>query len=269
MKNYARYLTIPIVLGFGEMFGYTLHAENGIYSSEALMLLAFSSADDTIVKFPEILFAFVPLLLFQIIYGTYIYRFFCTASVYFFSRNNNRGRWFLKEAGALLGFAFLYISIYSVSSLSLPLLFGRLNWDRGIIASYVYFALIYTLFLFSTTLLINVLSILISGMAGLIIVEAGCILSIAFFTMTEMLSHGDALLEERLLKINPFTHLVLSFHSSELNSLLPWVNAKGIEMRLDCSVILFLCMAVFAAIVGAVTVCNHSFVSNDKESGEF
>lgn len=50
----------------------------------------------------------LPYLLFLFLFGTYIYKHFCTAGVYVFSRCENRLKWIAKEIAQLFGFCVLF-----------------------------------------------------------------------------------------------------------------------------------------------------------------
>ena len=108
MRYYTRFLLVGAASGFFCVFNY---AKNGMAQTLAdiVMLFGFSSADCQLNQIMEGTYWYMPLFLFQIFYGTYIYRHFCSASIYFFSRCCSRTRWFLKEALTLYLFAVVYL----------------------------------------------------------------------------------------------------------------------------------------------------------------
>ena len=108
MRYYTRFLLVGAASGFFCVFNY---AKNGMAQTLAdiVMLFGFSSADCQLNQIMEGTYWYMPLFLFQIFYGSYIYRHFCSASIYFFSRCCSRTRWFLKEALTLYLFAVVYL----------------------------------------------------------------------------------------------------------------------------------------------------------------
>ena len=67
----------------------------------SLSKIILSNAFNGVDFYPQYISMFTlsysPLFVFQVIFATYIYKHFCSASIYFFSRNANRINWFLRE----------------------------------------------------------------------------------------------------------------------------------------------------------------------------
>ena len=143
MKRYFRFLLFPFALGVINHLLSASRAEGVIPASHIILADTFQQASLDLSDLPEILIRFLPLLLFQILYGTMIYRHFCTASVYFFSRKTNRIQWFLPECGKLFLHAMLYSAVLVLSGLGTVAVFGKLNWDEGALPLLAYFLIIY------------------------------------------------------------------------------------------------------------------------------
>ena len=92
MKYYFRFLIVPLLLGTVSFLLYAARLPE-VPATTVLLNTAFQNTHLMPDDIPEILTRFLPLLLFQIFYGTMIYRHFCTASIYYFSRKTKRVPW--------------------------------------------------------------------------------------------------------------------------------------------------------------------------------
>ncbi|MCD8118835.1 MAG: hypothetical protein LUE29_05035 [Lachnospiraceae bacterium] len=54
----------------------------------------------------------VPIFCFELIFGISLYQHYCTCSVYYFSRQNNRSKWYLMESAKLFGYTAEYMALY-------------------------------------------------------------------------------------------------------------------------------------------------------------
>lgn len=111
-KQIGKLLLIGMLCGVGS--GISFFSEMGAVSlNDVIKYLAFGQFE--IGKGYVIFFLkqYFPYLVFQAIWGTYLYRRFCTGSIYYFSRMERRGSWYRKEAGKL----FLMIGIFFIAYL--------------------------------------------------------------------------------------------------------------------------------------------------------
>ncbi len=268
MKYYVRFLLIAVLFGILGV-GFFLKSNSTIYLSDIILNLGFNVADYYIPYILPITERYIPLLVFQVVYGTFIYRRFCSASVYFFSRHCNRTIWLLKETIKLylLGVAYLILLVFSgVLSTSL---FSSFNIDSVSIPLGIYYVLIYSLFLLVTTLGINILSILFTSNVSFVITEGVILFAIAGFTILGNYFTEDELAGKYvcLIKINPFSHLVLKFHSSKIENLNYLINEKGILFDLNNSLFLFFIATLLVISFGCIVVNRHDFIESNKETG--
>ena len=95
MKAQTALCIVPT--GFGILSGYITRYSKEVFLSDIILNSSFY---DMAVNF-DYLYQFAVrmslFIAFNLIFGVYIYKNFCTASVYVFSRNTNRTRWFLKH----------------------------------------------------------------------------------------------------------------------------------------------------------------------------
>lgn len=267
MKQYLRYLWIGVVCGILCIFGIWIHSDgctlSQIILSKSFIYVEFEPSHITVVSRE-----FIPLLLFQILYGSFIYRHFCSASVYFFSRKQDRTKWFLCESGKLYILTLEYLIVMLVTGSLLTALVVPVEFDESAILLAVYYLLIQSLFLFATTIGINICSIIFDNGIGFAIFAAIEMFGIAGYLMMGRILPEDGILTQQyvwLLKINPFAHLVFRVHSSKWPSISGMLNIEGITFDLNSSVLFFLIISLIFVALGVVCVNRHDFITNNKE----
>jgi hypothetical protein len=133
-----------------------------------------------------------------------------------------------------------------------------------------YYLIIHSLFLFFTTLCINLIAILVSSSDGFIYVEGILIFSIAtFFVVGEKYYHSvpTASSPLGLIKWNPISHIIFSIHSSSIASVDKLINKNGLDFDLNVSVAVYLILVLIAIIGGVIAVNKHNFMDSNLENG--
>lgn len=269
MRYYIRFLLVAVFCGFFSIFNYTKNVSE-ITVSDIILMTGLNGVDYYPQYLPEITYWFVPLLLFQIFFGTYIYRHFCSASVYFFSRNCKRISWFLKEVIKLYLFVLMYLFIMIFSGILITGIFVKVIIDEVFFLIFIYYLLVYSLFLLVTTLGINILAVVFGSNIGFVIVESIIIFGITVFSIIgNYFIIEEALLDKYtwILKLNPVSHIIFSVHSSKINSINELINKKSITFDLDLSVLMLLIASVIVIICGCFVISRHDFVDINKETG--
>jgi hypothetical protein len=219
---------------------------------------------------------YFPIILFQIIWGTYIYRHFCSASVYHFSRCNNRAQWFLKEAVHLYVYAILYLMVLIATPVILFSIYNKLTFDSASFILLAYYMIIYSLWIFIFTLLVNILSIRFSSITGFSIISAIQMLCVSVFIVLQDLniltyelktaSEIDNLeLQSKIIKFNPLSHIVLKYHKSGDQALNKIINTYGFSFYLYESVLLLFVIAIIAVVAGYITIKKKDLITNNQE----
>lgn len=236
-----------------------------------LSKIMLSNAFDGIDYYPQYIsmftFQYMPLFVFQIFFATYIYKHFCSASVYYFSRNINRMKWFLKEAAKIYAQAVIYLFAMCVSQIIVISLFSTITIGSSAIIMTLYYIFIYSLYLLATTLAINVVSIMFSSNIGFITVQSIILLSISVFFVLGNYIKDDMLTGKiiLLLKSNIIANLIFSIHSSRIGKINNLINIKGIDFDLNYSILYYLLICSVVIILGCYVVEKHEFITNSKE----
>lgn len=214
---------------------------------------------------------YFPVLLFQIIMGTYIYRHFCTASVYYFSRVQCRIRWYIKEAAKLYLMVAVYLIIVVAVAAIIAALGGGISFTYDSIILFVYYIIIQSLWLYAFTLLSNVLSVKCGSSNAFAYTLGFQALCMLYFAMLQnyFVFEGVDNVRGRVaaLKLNPISHIVLHWHSSKINSVNDKLNAFAIDFDLNESVIVCLCIAAAVSVAGGFIIKNQELIVINRESG--
>lgn len=236
-----------------------------------LSKIILSNAFDGVDYYPQYIsmftFQYMPLFIFQIFFATYIYKHFCSASVYYFSRSINRINWFLKEVTKIYANAVIYLLTMCASEMIVISMFSTITVDSSAIIITLYYIFIYSLYLLATTLAINVASIMFSSNIGFITVQSIILLSISVFFLLGNYIKDDILTEKiiMLLKSNIIANLIFTIHSSRIGKISNLINIKGINFDLNFSIIYYLVLCVAIIIIGCFVVEKHEFIINSKE----
>ena len=131
-----------------------------------------------------------------------------------------------------------------------------------------YFLVIYVLFVFATTNLINILSIAFSGSVAFIIVDTIQILSMALFVLTDMISENEITKKNLFILLNPVAHLVLRVHTGineEMSSLYSTYGVIGKGFDFNISVFVYFIFMLISLILGCVVVKKKDVIVNSEQ----
>lgn len=250
-----------------------LSVEIGFFDLKKVSLSAiilsdsFSGVDFLPQYIPMFTLRYMPLFFFQINFSTYIYKHFCSASVYFFSRNINRKKWFFIETLKIYMYAIVYLVVSCLTQILLIGMFTRITVDREAIIIIFYFIIIYSLYLLLTTISINIVSIMSNSSIGFIVMQGMLLLSSSiFFLMGKNIENGYLTNKMILLiKSNLIANLIFPFHSSRICKVDRLINIKDINFDLNFSLICYLVLCVCVVLMGSIVVEKHEFITNNKE----
>jgi len=270
MRTYFKYFLFSALLGAFCCLFYINQSESVCFSD---IILKFSFSEFVIhISYLAIFSAwFLPLLVFQALFGTYIYRHFCSASVYYFSRCGHRVSWFIKEAVSLYPYTIIYLLIMLSTGTIIAGITNHLYFDKASLLILIYYLLVHSLWLYLTTLLINILAIKLSSGGAFIIVAGFQIFCIALFAYWgNNPNFGEYPLQEkyaRILQFNPLSHLVIGWHSSRIDIVNEKINALGMQFDLNRSIVLFFLLSIVVISAGCLVVKKQDFIVTNIETG--
>lgn len=207
----------------------------------------------------ELSIAFIPIFLFQILQGSVIYRHFSVAAIYYFSRCTRRRSWFIKECLKVMPVAFIYSLIYFGSGLCLGLVNENMTFSHGFARMFLIQVLLYCLYLFATSIIVNILSILLGSYKGFAVVAVAQMLLISAFLLWENVD------DYSLLPLNPVSHLFVSWHSSGDASINAQINVFNISFPFWSS-FAFLCLLSAIAVALGAEIVTRVEILGDSDA---
>ena len=219
----------------------------------------------------DFLYAIVPMVVFQMVYGLYLYRHFCTASVYYFSRCIKRKSWFLQETGSLLLKSFLYESAYWIAGLFVLAFKYPFSITMADVCLFLYAVTINVLWLFASTLAVNILALKTDSVAGFGIIFGLEVFFIVIYNFMESLflygkPEGNAgKLLFILWKWNPVSQLVVRWHSSMWKEIDAMVNDYQVNFDFNFSVLYLAILSAILIILGISVISRVELISNGME----
>ncbi|MCD8501321.1 MAG: hypothetical protein LRY71_06080 [Bacillaceae bacterium] len=242
-KSVTQSVLLIAILWGGFQSLYFIGLETELLLSDIILEFGFSLVEFILVSIIDLSIKFLPFILFQIVFGTYIYQHFCSASVFYFSRCPNRIKWFVIESVKLYMIAFIYPLLMVVSATGMASITNHIIFDGTSFLLLFYYVLIHSIWLFLTALLINVISITLDSSFGFIIVvslQLACVsLLLLWENVWPLADSPDVVRHVLLLKFNPISHLILSWHSSSFTELNDRLNYFQIDFSLNTSVVVF------------------------------
>ena len=201
----------------------------------------------------------IPSLIFQALAGISLYRHYCTASVYIFSRMPNRLRWYTKECGILALQTLLYQALVLATTVGV----AGVRWtitdvSQGLSVLFLHLIL-WSLWTFAFTLGVNLLAIYVgssAAFAALATVQVACIG--ALIALQPLIDQPT--LVQPLMRTNPVSCLVLSWHS------IPFLPSSY-ALSTEDSLTFLLLAAVVVATVGGLLVHRHDLLKTDTDGG--
>ena len=208
-----------------------------------------------------------PSFIFEAYAGIMLYRHFCTASIYVFSRYPHRVKWYMGEvfhlSVAVCGFNLILLATAVLTAA----VRYELEIDRAGIVLIGYHFMIFSAWAYIMTLLINLLAIYLGSSAAYASVVSGQLVCIVLLNLMDLLVryYDGGLSYEKLLVWNPIAHLVLGWHDSSMGIVDPTLTLSYMQLGLNVSLILFLLLAIVTTFVGVFIIKRHDLLVSDLE----
>lgn len=276
MRTINRRITVPAVIGTaGGIYLAVLYMQPAASGKIGLSDLIMRMSGNRAPGFPlnanlsellSLTLVLIPCYIFQIYMGIEIYRNFCTASIYVFSRTPRRIRWYMKEIRGLAGKTLLFQIILVTVSASAAALIYPFFIDRAGLILAGYHIILYTLWLFSMTLIINLLAVYLGSNNAFLIVGGAQMVFTSLLIFINMFEENKVVVT-RLLNLNPAAHLIIGWHSSIFPLLNKTVQPPYKGLYFTVSFLAAAVTALIAAVAGAFIVKYRDFLIADFEGG--
>lgn len=214
---------------------------------------------------------YFPYLIFQAIWGTYLYQRFCTGCVYYFSRLQDRSIWYWKEIVKLFFMAVSFLVIYiGTAVVTIGIKYG-VRWETTGVWMLLLNLEIQVLWLYTMTLLTNLFSIRWGSSSGYIMIASVVFMGLCYFVLFEDVldfsSNDNLVLKSIMVKINPISHIVLKWHSSDIKVVNTYLRALGIDFSIWGSMVLLMIGAIIASVYGENVIKKQEFIVLNRETG--
>ena len=200
----------------------------------------------------------LPMLVFQALAGTLMYQYYCTASVYVFSRIERRTAWYWHEFSALAAKVFAYLTLVLLTALLTAFVRWHIIWDTAGFSLLLYHFLIWGLWTLVATLAVNLIAIYLGSSAAFAVVAGFQVVCIALLMVAKQFEESPDIYIA-VLRANPVTCLVLSWQQSRF-------DGAGYGIYLEDSLAGLIVAALLVALLGAALVKRHDLLVNNAES---
>lgn len=243
-----------------------------ILVSEAILQLSGSSGAFPLTPAFKDLISFtirmLPDYMFELYIGIELYRHFCTASVYVFSRTPNRSRWYIREVLEVAVAVFGYQIIKIFAAMSVTFLRYQIEPDHFGFFLLVFHIIVYSLWVFTVSLLINLISIQYGSNNAFIWIVGIQIFMTALLELVQIFE-SNLTLTKIFLNVNPIAHLVVGWHTGTIKELKNSLEVTYIRLDFKVTLVTMLAISIFSVIVGMYLVSQHEFlILNANEEGD-
>lgn len=271
LRRYGWYVAIGVICG-GLLSLSRINPYGGQISLQDLVLQLSGSRGNFVMglyygAIVDFGFLMLPFFLYQFYGGIQLYRQFCVASVYVFSRTTNRVKWYFIELwGMCKGLLILQVVLQGTT-----LLVAVLRWDvvwtgEGGLLLGIH-VLLFTLWTFTMALGVNLLALIWGSSTGFLAVfalQAGMLAALC--TGAKLESADPAL--ARLLVLDPISRLVLGWQSGGTFGLKGALPAEyGHVLALSGSLLLLVLIVVTVVVLGLIVIRKKDILVSNLETG--
>lgn len=245
--------------------------EKVISLSELVLQLSGSrgsfSLGCSLTELIEFMLRMLPNYIVMLVWGSQLYRYFCTASIYVFSRTPKRLEWYKRTLVPLLGNVCVFKLTLMAAAIFTAMLRYQVIFTPGGLILLVCHLAIYILWLFGWILLINLCAMKIgssSAFATTAGIQMACTAGLGIVKTLEKLQFSNNTIE-RFVAYNPVARTVLGWHRSDL--LLTELSGNRYSLSLSSTVILLLLFCMAVVVVGGYLIQKQDIIVEDIEVG--
>ncbi len=248
-------LLIAIFGGILSSLAFVFSPTNKINLSSIILCISGNKPSTSVMDLLSLSSMYLPLYIFCAITGTNLYRHFCTASVYVFSRQPKRIKWYICELASLFAFVLLYQLVFTTAAVLTTGCRMRVEFDQSGTMLFLYYIVVQFLWINSLSLMINILSIWFGSDLGYAIGIGTKMVLITLLTIPNFIA------------LNPISRLVLGWHISDSIYLSDVLDNTEYALNIDASLVYMVILCITLAIICGVVVVKHDLLVSNKESG--
>ena len=203
----------------------------------------------------------MPFFVLECYMGIAVYRHFCTASIYVFSRYPNRRKWYWREMISVGGEIMIFQGVLLFITILISMARYQVVVDKEGIILAVYYYIIYAVWVYKITVIINLAALWLGSSTSYAVVLGVQMIEITLLSVTD-LWHGYG-----MLKYNPISRLVLGWQGSRIESLNHVLLQPYDGLDLNASLLFEMITCGILLAVGSVIVRKHNLLISDSETG--
>lgn len=274
IKNrYGVILLIAILGGIYMAFMYVNPYDGVISLSQMILQLSGSRGEFELgfsyTELMEFVMRLFPAFIFELYAGIMIYRNFCTASVYIFSRCPYRVRWYVGEiCKMIISIAIFYVVLLITVSIVTEFRYDIVLDNYGI-EIMIYHYLIHTLWTYIMVIMVNILAIYFGSSTAYAIIVSFQILNVVILNIIDLIVRyfDGKIFYRHLLRWNVIAHLVVGWHSDSMLSEYKKFSSIYMDTELIESLTLFIIIGSVVTMIGGIIINKHDLLVSDLEKG--
>ncbi len=236
--------------------------------SEAVLQLSGSSGEFALMPVFRDLISFtirlLPNYIFEMYLGTELYHHFCTASIYVFSRTPHRIRWYMKEVAGVWIVTLFVQMMQMFASIFVTALRYQVVVNQSGIVLMLFHIVVYAMWFFAMTLLLNLLAIQFGSNHAFLIVGG---IQFAFTALLELVNLYEIMpqFSRYFLNCNPIAHLVIGWHTGRVEILREALDSPYHGVYMESSLFWMVGISVVVIVCGMYLVWKHDFLNTYTE----
>lgn len=236
--------------------------------SEAVLQLSGSSGEFALMPVFRDLISFtirlLPNYIFEMYLGTELYHHFCTASIYVFSRTPHRIRWYMKEVAGVWIVTLFVQMMQMFASIFVTALRYQVVVNQSGIVLMLFHIVVYAMWFFAMTLLLNLLAIQFGSNHAFLIVGG---IQFAFTALLELVNLYEIMpqFSRYFLNCNPIAHLVIGWHTGRVEILREALDSSYHGVYMESSLFWMVGISVVVIVCGMYLVWKHDFLNTYTE----
>lgn len=259
-QNGSIYLA-AVIAGIFLSVSYVNPYEGKIFLSELVLQLSGSRGEfvlnyENALELVELAMRLLPDVIMEAFLGIALYRHFCTASVYVFSRCADRGKWYWKEMLSVGRDIFIFQGIMMAMVIIAAVCRCQVQMDMPGVYLLACHLTLYSLWSYSMVVLINLLALKFGS-------------SLSFTVVMAVQSIGIVLLGagKMAMRFNPIARLVLGWQRSFVPKVDSIQTSAFENFYMEESLLVLAVINIVLLIIGAAIVKNHDLLISDSEIG--
>ena len=184
------------------------------------------------------------------------------------SFHGHRSRWYIREVLEVAVAVFGYQIIKMFAAMSVTFLRYQIEPDHFGFFLLIFHIIVYSLWVFTVSLLINLISIKYGSNNAFIWIVGIQIFMTALLELVQIFE-SNLTLTKIFLNVNPIAHLVVGWHTGTIKELENSLEAAYIRLDFKVTLVTMLAISIFSVIVGMYLVSQHEFlILNANEEGD-